>query len=107
MALHELATNALRHGALADPNGQIELSWRIEGEMLHLHWREHLRAPLPPSNRNGFGTTVLRSMMARVLGAEVERIDHPSGLEWSFIIPLSRLDPDFSAPRPDQGDEIE
>ena len=47
----------------------------------------------PPSDRRGFGTTVLESMVGRSLGAEVKRTVHPDGLEWVFSIPTAAIDP--------------
>jgi two-component sensor histidine kinase len=47
----------------------------------------------PPSDRRGFGTTVLESMVGRSLGANVERVVHPDGLEWRFDVPITAIDP--------------
>lgn len=102
MALHELATNATRHGAFADADGTASLRWAEEGEVLAMHWRETLSHDLPESGRDGFGTTVLRAMVGGALQAEVERNRHPDGVEWRFRIPLSALDPTFAASRPDE-----
>lgn len=102
MALHELATNATRYGAIADPGGQIRLDWRIADERLVLDWRETLSQPLPPPGRAGFGTTVLLSMVGGALGATVIHHDHADGVEWTLSIPLSALDPGFAAVRPDE-----
>ena len=88
MAAHELATNAvLLEG------GSLAVKWEKAGEKLDLTWRERVRAFAPPSERKGFGTTVLENMVGRSLGAEVERIVHPDGLEWRFSIPTSAIDP--------------
>ena len=54
---------------------------------------ETARSFVPPTGRKGFGTTVLENMVGRSLGAQVERIVHPDGLEWRFAIPLSAIDP--------------
>ena len=45
------------------------------------------------TDRVGFGTTVLQSMVGRSLGAEVERHCHDDGIEWRFLIPLDAIDP--------------
>jgi two-component sensor histidine kinase len=102
MALHEMAVNAMRFGALADDDGELVLNFKRQGSALHLTWRETLSRPLVASEHKGFGTTVLRTMVGGALGATVEHIDHPNGVEWSFQIPLSALDPSFSAARPDE-----
>lgn len=105
MALHELAANAMRYGAFADPEGRTSLDWEQRDETLHLCWRERLGRPLEPVARTGFGTTVLRSMVGGALGAKVEHIAHADGVEWRFAIPLSALDPAFAARRPDEDAE--
>lgn len=102
MALHELATNAVRYGAFADPAGRASLDWHVSDGTLHLTWRERLARPLEPAGHAGFGTTVIRSMVGGALGATVEQGTHGDGVQWSFAIPLAALDPAFAAPRPDE-----
>lgn len=105
MAMHELATNATRYGAFADAGGRLILNWEREGDSLNLCWREKLSGTMIDSGRTGFGTVVLRTMVGGALNAEVERVAHADGVEWRFRIPLSALDPDFAAIRPDEGME--
>jgi two-component sensor histidine kinase len=102
MALHELATNAMRYGAFASPEGRFELIWAIQHDQLLMRWRERLGAKLVDSDRSGFGTIVLRTMVGGALGAQVNRIAHEDGVEWVFEIPLASLDPAFAAARPDE-----
>jgi two-component sensor histidine kinase len=93
MAIHELSTNAVKYGALKRDTGTLLVSWRTADDNLHLRWRETVTPFEPPSERRGFGTTVLESMVGRSLGAKVERVVHPDGLEWTFAIPLAGIDP--------------
>ncbi|RYE07365.1 MAG: HAMP domain-containing protein [Hyphomicrobiales bacterium] len=93
MAAHELATNAVKYGAFQKDRGKLEVSWRREGETLTFLWRETVTPFTPPSDRRGFGTTVLESMVGRSLGAKVERIVRDDGLEWVFEIPVTAIDP--------------
>jgi two-component sensor histidine kinase len=93
MAAHELATNAVKYGAFQKDGGSLDVTWSRGDEALNFDWREHAKSFTPPSERRGFGTTVLENMVGRSLGATVERIVHPDGLEWKFAIPLSALDP--------------
>lgn len=102
MALHELAVNATQYGAFADEAGHLHLGWTEKGDRLDFGWREMLSRPLRASERSGFGTTVLRAMVGGALGAEVERHEHGDGVEWRFSIPMTALDPDFAAVRPDE-----
>jgi two-component sensor histidine kinase len=94
MAVHELATNAVKYGAFQKDGGSLRLAWeRREDGSLHFDWRETAPAFSPPTDRRGFGTTVLESMVGRSLGADVNRIVHPDGLEWVFDIPAASIDP--------------
>jgi two-component sensor histidine kinase len=94
MAVHELATNAVKYGAFAGDDGTLAVRWMIADEWLKLVWRETVIRPLPGSDRVGFGTTVLKTMVRQSLGAEVERLCHDDGIEWRFAIPLYAIDPD-------------
>ena len=93
MAAHELATNAVKYGAFQRDGGSLNVSWSRDAEALNFDWREHAKSFTAPSERRGFGTTVLENMVGRSLGATVERIVHDDGLEWKFAIPVSALDP--------------
>ena len=93
MAIHELSTNAVKYGALRRESGTLSVTWAFDGLTLNLRWRETVTPFTPPSERRGFGTTVLESMVGRSLGAEVRRTIHPDGLEWTFAIPTSAIDP--------------
>ena len=62
LALHELCTNAAKHGALTLPEGRVLLNWRCdEGGLLTLDWREEGGPPVPEVRRAGMGTQLLRS----------------------------------------------
>ncbi|MBI4924018.1 MAG: histidine kinase [Devosia nanyangense] len=93
MAAHELATNAVKYGAFQTDSGRLEITWRRDLDVLHFDWRETAQNFTAPSDRRGFGTAVLENMVGRSLGATVERIVHPDGLEWRFEIPASAIDP--------------
>ncbi|MEZ5842210.1 MAG: PAS domain-containing protein [Hyphomicrobiaceae bacterium] len=72
LALHELATNALKYGALSAGGGTIEVTWRLAspGGDLRLDWRERLHEPVPapsPSVHLGFGRTLLDRVVASSL----------------------------------------
>jgi two-component sensor histidine kinase len=93
MAAHELATNAVKYGAFQKDGGTLDVTWRHDAETLHIDWHERVEPFTPPGDRRGFGTTVLENMVGRSLGAKVERLVHPDGLEWVFDIPASAVDP--------------
>lgn len=92
MALHELATNATKYGALANGSGVVDLVWTLDGESIVIVWRERgadLSGLGEP--RKGFGTMVLERMLAMALGATLKRSLHEDGIEWHVTIPQSRL----------------
>ena len=93
MAIHELSTNAVKYGALRGNNGRLDVHWELDGTTMRLTWLEAGPNFTPPTERRGFGTTVLESMVGRSLGAEVKRTVHDDGLEWTFAIPTAAVDP--------------
>ncbi|MET3927560.1 sensor histidine kinase [Devosia sp. 2618] len=93
MAAHELSTNAVKYGAFADDSGRLVVTWTVANERLDFVWRETVQRRLDPGDRVGFGTTVLKSMVGRSLGADVERISHDNGMEWRFSVPMAAIDP--------------
>jgi two-component system CheB/CheR fusion protein len=91
LAFHELATNALKYGALSVAAGKVSVSWEVReigrARELHLVWREHGGPPVSPPTRMGFGRVVSEKLLASALQARVE-IDYPAaGLEWSLVLP--------------------
>jgi two-component sensor histidine kinase len=95
MALHELSTNAVKYGAFAGDEGQLTVQWTCNGKRLELVWREVVPHVLEPSERRGFGTTVLKTMVGGSLKADVERKLHAHGIEWRFSIPKENVSPDL------------
>jgi two-component sensor histidine kinase len=95
MALHELATNAGKYGALSDSRGQVDIAWGVVAEeacgQFQLKWweREGPRTRLP--QRKGFGHTVLVDMVEHELGASV-RLDYAeTGLTWELSAPAEAM----------------
>ncbi|AHB50416.1 hypothetical protein W911_16470 [Hyphomicrobium nitrativorans NL23] len=91
MALHELATNASKYGALSDENGQVHVSWDLvpgaEEREFRLEWREQGGPPVTPPERRGFGHTIMVAMVEKSLDAEVI-VEYPqSGLVWKVRAP--------------------
>jgi PAS domain S-box-containing protein len=93
LAIHELATNALKHGALTVGQGRIDVRWlkeEREGEAwLSLEWKESGMKGRPvQQGRDGFGTTLLRHTLRYDLGAEVTRVYEPNGFRCEIAFPL-------------------
>jgi PAS domain S-box-containing protein len=80
LALHELATNAGKYGALSTGAGHVDVGWGVDGDSLKMHWIERDGPPVTPPERQGFGTTVTRAMAQRSLGGEVALDYAPSGV---------------------------
>lgn len=94
LAIHELATNALKYGALSRPDGRVEITWRLEKDrdpaMFLFQWRERGGPPVKPPPRKGFGTELLERTLAFELKGDTALAFDPAGLECSIAIPLSK-----------------
>lgn len=89
LALHELATNAAKYGALSLPSGRVEIVWEVSPETdgdarFHLQWRESGGPPVAQPDRSGFGRFVTETMVATTLGADVSVAFAEEGLVWSM-----------------------
>lgn len=84
MALHELATNSLKYGALASDGGHVDLGWDRPAGKFKIWWHESGGSPVRAPERTGFGTTVIRDLPRRGLDAAVELEYAPDGLRWSL-----------------------
>ena len=91
MALHELATNAARHGALSLPEGRVRVEWRAEpGGGLALTWEERDGPPVAPRPaRCGFGARLIEQAVPRQLGGEARLEFLPAGLRCVVRMPLT------------------
>jgi len=88
--LHELVTNAAKHGALSVPSGRIFVTWDIkqnqDDSILALAWRE-LDGPSVGSNvRPGYGTTLIRDLIPHELGGVVELLFATDGVKCNIEI---------------------
>ena len=87
LVLHELVTNAVKYGALADGDGKLTVDWLRMGDRVRLTWRED-GAPLDPKPASeGFGTMLIASS-ARQIGGTIERGFHPTGVEVAMDFPV-------------------
>jgi two-component sensor histidine kinase len=67
LALHELATNAVKYGALSWPEGRVSVQWGVQEGLLHLHWEESGGPPVGAPTKKGFGSRLLEDLLARDL----------------------------------------
>jgi PAS domain S-box-containing protein len=97
MALHELATNAVKHGALSQPSGRVTVAWELvqapgsKDRCLQLSWVETGGPRVAPPSRRGFGTTVVETMIRSALGCAVAYRFEPEGVVWRIDCSAAKL----------------
>jgi PAS domain S-box-containing protein len=90
MALHELATNALKHGALSRPGGRAVVRWRLDGRWIELTWTE-TGGTAPQANiREGTGIELIRGFIAFELGGKVQFETAAGSFKATLRMPLDR-----------------
>jgi PAS domain S-box-containing protein len=92
-ALHELAANAIKHGCLSRPKGQLELRWTVSraqrGLTLNLDWVEKNGPPARRSRKLGFGLRLIDLVIRRQLNGEVAYSYSRKGLSVKLVVPLT------------------
>jgi two-component sensor histidine kinase len=102
LAVHELATNAVKYGALSNQFGRVHISWSIGKpngrHQFQLRWQEHGGPKVNPPSRKGFGTTVLEQVMADYFEAPPQIEFAPDGIRYEVIGTLESIatQPDHS-----------
>jgi two-component sensor histidine kinase/DNA-binding response OmpR family regulator len=87
LALHELATNAAKYGALSQTSGTLELRWRIEPDAIVINWQEAGGPPTHVPAKTGFGTRIITSSIERQLEGKTTFDWRPEGLFCSLTVP--------------------
>ncbi len=91
LAFHELATNAARHGALSNQDGQVHVTWTVaeDGGALHLVWRESGGPRISAPGPRGFGLRLIEQGLAREISGAVDLQLAPDGLvcSWDMKLP--------------------
>jgi PAS domain S-box-containing protein len=96
MALHELATNAQKYGALSAMTGTVQVDWRVitdqdgEDEFV-MHWTESGGPRVDSPKERGFGTTVVEFMASRAVRGKAELDFREDGIVWSLRAPLNNV----------------
>jgi PAS domain S-box-containing protein len=97
MAVHELASNAVKHGALSVERGQVTVSWAVvhedNGRRLHLEWLETGGPPLRNYEQKGFGSTLLQRVLPQQCNAEVQLEFEEAGVRFRLKAPLAEQRP--------------
>lgn len=92
MAIHELATNAAKYGALSNDTGKVEVDWWVSpDDTFHLVWREKGGPPVLAPTRTGFGSRLIKGVLAGDFGGTVEAAYDPDGLSLELKAPISNL----------------
>jgi PAS domain S-box-containing protein len=103
MALHELATNAVKYGALSVPKGRVRVTWDVvqadQQRRLRLKWIECDGPPVGEPKRKGFGSALLQRVLTTQCDAEVQFTFDAAGLRFEMEAPLveRRLVPAYEA----------
>lgn len=93
MVLHELATNAAKHGALSHPDGRLSVRWEVieDGEWIRLEWQEQANVPATEPQRRGFGSTMIEASMRQQLQGTISYEWRAEGLLAIMRFPADRL----------------
>lgn len=93
LAIHELATNAAKYGALSVDSGQVSVTWQMAGDdVARIEWVERGGPPIDPDTRRkrGFGTELVEKIVAHELRNPVDLKFDPEGVRCSLLIPVRR-----------------
>jgi PAS domain S-box-containing protein len=87
LAVHELATNAIKYGALSGPSGTVDVTWEAHGGQLELKWIERGGPPSQLTVQAGFGMRVIKASVEAQLSGTVEFDWQPEGLQCRIRVP--------------------
>ena len=100
MAVHELTTNAAKHGALSTFGGQVEVTWTVEEKdgrpHLFFSWIERGGPRVTGPARQGFGSRLLQRVLITQLNAEVRMDYDEAGLRFTMTMPIPDQTPLFN-----------
>ena len=93
LALHELATNAAKYGALLGPHGRVHVAWQLEaeGSALRFSWKECDGPPVTTPERKGFGHIVLTAAVPASLDGRAGLEFPREGATWILVAPIEQL----------------
>ena len=91
LALHELMTNAVKHGSLSVPEGRLTVSWETDGQETRIYWIESSGPPVVPAENSGFGRNLLETAIGASLDGSVDLKFKPEGLVCEISIPPAHV----------------
>jgi two-component sensor histidine kinase/PAS domain-containing protein len=96
MALHEMATNAAKYGALSMTRGRTEVTWQVTGDIeksVGLVWREQGGPVVEPGVSAGFGTRLIDLVISHDLEGDAQVDFDPAGVRWTITFPVRKPTP--------------
>lgn len=103
LAVHELATNAIKYGALSDEKGHVDVSWREECEgrapVFSFAWRETGGPLVAKPSKKGFGSQLIERVLAADFGGKVEVAYEANGVICRFTAPMENIHPAVRPPK--------
>ncbi len=101
LALHELATNAAKYGALSNEMGRVDVSWQVspDGDRFSFRWVESGGPAVEPPKRRGFGSRLIERGLAQDVNGEISLAFEPSGVVCTFSAPLVEMTKDLDGER--------
>jgi PAS domain S-box-containing protein len=91
MLLHELCTNAFKHGAWSNRTGFIDITWQLTGQAFNLRWAERGGPPVKPPSRRGFGSRLIETLLPTALDGRATLSFAPTGLVFELQAPSPAL----------------
>ncbi|MGX7951633.1 CHASE domain-containing protein [Tsuneonella sp. HG249] len=89
LAIHELATNASKYGALSAPGGKVRVTWALDRpDLASLRWVESGGPPVPPQRSRGFGTDLIEKIVAHELRHPVDLRFEETGVSCTLHVPV-------------------
>jgi two-component sensor histidine kinase len=101
LIVHEIATNAVKYGALGHESGKVLITWLRVADTLDFRWVETGVPDVRSPGANGFGTRLIDAMV-RSLGGTIVRTVEPDGMNFSINVPLDELRPTMRPTAPDR-----
>jgi two-component sensor histidine kinase len=96
LALHELATNAMKYGALSVPQGRVKVAWRLSGKLperrLQLDWRESGGPPVATPRHRGFGSRLIKDNLESATRGRVELTFPEAGFSFALDAPYDMVE---------------
>ena len=91
LAIHELATNAAKYGALSVPGGKVTVSWDLlRDDLARIDWVESGGPPVPTDRARGFGTELIEKIVAHELRNPVKLDFEPEGVRCTMDVPVRK-----------------